>query len=97
MSGRFAQPTHAPVQQKPAHWRRSFKGSAQLTVTVGDNAPVVLGDVRDRRDWERVLASLRFVFESEEARAEGWSTADLVDGFRALRGSRTVTFLRQPA
>lgn len=57
----------------------------------------MLGHVRDGRDWERLLASLRHVFDNEEARAEGWSTTALPDGFLASRGGRAVAFRRKEA
>lgn len=78
--------------------RRSVSSAAStFTFAVGDGEPIVLGHVRDARDWERLLASLRYVFDNEEARAEGWVTTAMPDGFQALRGGRAVIFRRQQA
>lgn len=71
--------------------------ASTFTLAVGNGEPIVLGHVRDARDWERLLASLRHVFDNEEARAEGWVTTPVADGFQALRGGRAVIFRRQQA
>ena len=90
-----AQSTHAPPPEKPATRRLTSRGGSTFTLTVGDGVPIVLGHVRDRRDWERLLASLRHVFDNEEAHAEGWSTSAVPGGFLALNGGRAVTFRRE--
>ena len=96
MAGGFAQQTFAPVRTRRAPGRGASTAST-FTVAVGDGEPIVLGHVRDGRDWERLLASLRHVFDNDEARAEGWTTCDLPDGFLVWRTGRAVTFRRQQA
>lgn len=97
MTGGFAQPAFAPTRREHAPRRSAGNAASTFTVAIGDGEPIVLGHVRDGRDWERLLTSLRHVFDNEEARAEGWSTSALPDGFLASRGDRSVTFRRQPA
>lgn len=97
MAGGFAQPAFAPAHQKRAPRRGASNAASTFTVAVGEGEPIVLGHVRDGRDWDRLLASLRHVFDNEEARAEGWSTSALPDGFLASRGGRAVTFQRHHA
>ena len=97
MTGGFTRPAFAPTRHERTHRRSASHAASAFTLTVGDGQPIVLGHVRDGRDWERLLASLRHVFDNEEARAEGWSTSVLLDGFLASRGGRAVTFQRQQA
>ena len=97
MTRGFAPPACAPTRRERAIRRNARTAASTFTVAVGDGEPIVLGHVRDGRDWERLLASLRHVFDNEEARTEGWSTSALPDGFLASRGGRAVTFRRQQA
>jgi hypothetical protein len=94
LSGGVAHRTPALVPERPRAHRRV---KAVLTVTIGSGAPIVLVDVDDAHDWARLLASLRNMFDNDEARSEGWSTALLGEGFQALRDGRAVTFRRRVA
>ena len=97
MPSGFVQLAFARTYQERAPRRSATSAASTFTLAVGDGEPIVLGHLRDGRDWERLLASLRHVFDNEEARAEGWRTSALPDGFLALRRDRAVTFRRQPA
>lgn len=63
-----------------------------LTVSVGRGSPTDLVDVFDTDEKEQVVRFVRELFETDAARAEGWSTEDASRGFRAVHQGKEVTF-----
>lgn len=63
-----------------------------LTVAVGTGSPVVVLELFNSDEGELVIDFVRRLFETEAARAEGWSTLDDPAGFRAVCGGKAVTF-----